>query len=231
MTNNKVDSVDAVKLVDEHSDLIKSLRGFQKHHRLPTSNSPRDLRYLYELAEPELDQDLQTVFAALRKSYGLKRKEISVDGPFEGGGVISTPFFKYEIQVSFEPTNLSRIVWRRSIGDITEPSRVFSGPFESVFGQRFTVLEITTHAALDLESIVDHIEDAESDSVSVDYDKDLTWCEIQIVDSIISVIIEPDSIRVTSRREIPPVDLLESFIEIQQQFISSLDFDGFSFVT
>ncbi|MFK7768074.1 MAG: hypothetical protein AB8B55_12695 [Mariniblastus sp.] len=230
MTDSKTDRMDDVSLVDERNVPYKNLSGFQKHHKVPTSAGPGDHRYLCELAESDLDEDLQEVFAALRKSYGLKRKEISVDGPTDGRGVITTPFFNYEINISLLEDNPSRVHWQRSITSIREPGRIFAGPFEEVFGQRFTILEFNAKSPLDLEQIVDHIEDAELDTVNVDYDKDLTWCEVKILDSITSVMIEVSRIRVISRREISPESLLEAFTDIQQRFISTLSLNGIPFL-
>jgi len=230
MTSHKIEKVDTVRLIDERRELIKQLDGFQKHHRVPTTCNETDKRFLADITQRQLNSDLQEIFASLRKSYGLKRKQISVVGPADGGGVISTEFFNYEIHVAHDESDPSRIVWRRSITEIGEPARVFAGPFEQVFGKRFSVLEIVTQQALDLESIVDHIEDTELETVSVDYDKDLTWCEIQLLDSTTSVVIREDAIQVISRREVSPQELLESFFEIQRQFISTLSLAGIPFL-
>lgn len=224
------EQVSGVRLLDERITSYKDLAGYQKHHRVPTSISDGDQRFLIELADADLDQDLQDVFAALRKSFGLKRRELAVDGPTEGRGVITTPFFNYEIQVSQAPDDPGKVLWQRAITEIQEAARVFAGPFEEVFGARFSTLEVLTRAALDLENIVDHIEDAELKSVKLDYDKDLTWCEVQMVESIMSMLIESDRIRISSRREVPPQALLESFLEIQQQFMKTLNLSGVPFL-
>ncbi len=94
-------------------------------------------------------------------------------------GVITTPFFNYEFHASQAEDDPGTVVWQRLITSIIEPARVFAGPFEEVFGQRFNEMEIAIQDALDLESIVDHIEDCEPANLTIDYDKDLTWCEIQ----------------------------------------------------
>lgn len=230
MVNLKMEKVDAVRLVNERIELIKQISGFAKHHRVPTTSSASDHRFLAELTQRDVDDDLQDVFTRLRTSYGLKRKEISVDGPSDGSGVITTPFFHYEIHVCQHQDDPSQVVWRRLITEISEPARVFAGPFEEVFGKRFTVLEISTDDSLPLESIVDHIEETELDLVKVDYDKDLTWCEIQFGDTDVSALVRDDSIRVICRKEVSPQELLESFLRIQQEFMSTLSLAGIPFL-
>ncbi|MFT5301171.1 MAG: hypothetical protein ACI814_001956 [Mariniblastus sp.] len=217
-------------LIEERIEPYKQLAAFAKHHRVPTTCSDSDHRYLADLAESDIDADLQEVFSALRKSFGLKRKEISVDGPSDGGGVITTPFFNYEIQVILNPEDPSKVIWRRMITGISEPARVFAGPFEDVFGNRFTILEVNLADPLDLEAIVDHIEDIDIETVKIDYDKDLTWCEIKFTDSTSVVMINAESIRVISRREIAPIQLLESFSRIQSDLLSMLNLNGIPFL-
>lgn len=218
-----------LRFLEQRVEQIKQLPGFKKHHRVPTSANASDEKFIATLAEPLLDSDLQDTFSALRKAYGLKRKEISVDGPFEGTGIIETPFFHYHIEVAIDPEFPSRVIFTRSISDITEPARIVAPAFETVFEKRFSLMEIETSDALDLEAIVDAIEDAESELVKIDYDKDLTWCEIQVINSAATVIVSENSIRVESARETTPQLLLETFAEIQQQFIESLQFDEFAF--
>lgn len=229
MASPKIDKIDAVRLVDEKSEPIKQVPGFAKHHRVPSSNRGSDQRFLFELVHPSIDADLQQVFKALRKSYGLKRKELNVDGPHDGCGMITTPFFNYEFQATLNATDPSNVVWRRMITGIYEPARIFAGPFEDVFGKRFSILEIGTET-LDLESIVDHIEDTEQDLVEVDYDKDLTWCEVQVANLKTSVLIQTNSIRAVSHKEVSPLELLKSFLQIQHEFMASLDFSGIPFL-
>lgn len=220
-----MDNADSVRLVSEQSTSIKQLEGFQKHHRVPTAANAGDQRFVCELAEPQIDADMQEIFSALRKSYGLKRKEISVDGPTEGGGVVTTPFFCYQIQIQQDEDSPANVTWVRSITEITEPARVFAGPFDEVFGQQFSVLEISTQEPLDLEAIVDHVEDLESDSVKIDYDKDLTWCELNVLDSTTSVMLSDNCIRVVSRQAVTPLELIESFLDIKTRFIAILSVD------
>ena len=197
--------------------------GFQKGYRVPTSDNPSDQKFIAKIAEPILDDDLQETFSALRKAFGLKRKEISVDGPFEGGGIVSTPFFDYEVRVQIDAETPSRVIFSRSITGIRDFAKLVDDPFDDVFGKRFSTLIVEVENELDLETIVDTIEDEDPDGISVDYDKDLTWCEIQVLGSTATIVAEAYSIRVESVRETTPKQLLDLFTDIQQQFMEKLD--------
>ena len=224
-------NADSVRLVCEQTIPVKQLEGFQRHHRVPTSSGASDQRYICELTAPQIDADMQSVFSALRKSYGFKRKEISVDGPAEGGGFVATPFFCYQIQVQQDDEAPSMVTWIRSITEISEPARVFAGPFDEVFGRQFSELEILTQQPLDLEAIVDHIEDLDSEAIDVDYDKDLTWCELNVLSSTSHVRLNDSCIRLTSRAEVSPQELLESFLDIQKRFIATLSINDVPFLS
>ena len=212
-----------LSFTEQRTEQIKQLPGFQKGYRVPTSDNPSDQKFIAKIAEPILDGDLQETFSALRKAFGLKRKEISVDGPFEGGGIVSTPFFDYEIRVQIDAETPSRVIFSRSITGIRDFAKLVDDPFDDVFGKRFSTLIVEVENELDLETIVDTIEDEDPDGISVDYDKDLTWCEIQVLGSTATIVAEAYSIRVESVRETTPKQLLDLFTDIQQQFMEKLD--------
>ena len=212
-----------LSFTEQRTEQIKQLPGFQKGYRVPTSDNPSDQKFIAKIAEPILDDDLQETFSALRKAFGLKRKEISVDGPFEGGGIVSTPFFDYEVRVQIDAETPSRVIFSRSITGILDFAKLVDDPFDDVFGKRFSTLIVEVENELDLETIVDTIEDEAPDGISVDYDKDLTWCEIQVLGSTATIVAEAYSIRVESVRETTPKQLLDLFTDIQQQFMEKLD--------
>ena len=223
-----MDGSTKLSFVEQRTEPIKQLPGFQKGYRVPTTANPSDEKFIAKIAEPILDEDLQDTFSALRKVFGLKRKEISVDGPFEGGGIVSTPFFDYEVRVSIDPESPSRVIFARSISNIVDFGKVLDERFDDVFGKRFSTLMVEVESELDLETIVDTIEEEDPDGVTVDYDKDLTWCEIQVLGSTATIVAQAHSIRVESVRETTPKQLLDLFTDIQQQFIAKLDLSGVS---
>ena len=91
-------------------------------------------------------------------------------------------------------------------------------------------MEISIKDELDLESIVDHIEECEPANLSIDYDKDLTWCEIEPAESGMTIVIKPRSLQIVSRKEISPQDLLNAFLKVQQDFIATMNLSGIPFL-
>jgi hypothetical protein len=211
-----------VQLVSETITPIKELKGFTKGGRVPTSTSPGDVRYVTQLAKGDIDADLDKRFSALRSGFGLKRKELQVAEPEEGVGVITTPSFNYEISLTLDDERPGKVTWRRCVGGITDPSVLSSDAFGEVFGAEFSTLEVTVPGGLDVEAIVDCVEDADPSTVKIDYDKDVTWCEIELADSPTRVNVTAEAIQVSSRSETSPAELIEAYVEVQARFLQSL---------
>lgn len=230
MDGNKTDQISEVRLLHEKIEPFKQLNGFQKHHRVPQTASASDSQFLAKITAADLDADLQQAFSKLRNKFALKRKEISVFGPDDGVGMIVTPHFSYEITVALHDEDPTQVAWRAAISNIQQPEQIFTESFQQIFGNRFSILELLTSAPLDIEAIVDHVEDTELDTVKVDYDKDSTWCEISVATANAAVKVCENSIRVVSHDEVSPRQLLEKFLNVQQQFLASLNLSGNPFL-
>ena len=213
---------DEVRLISESSMSIKDLKGFSKGGRVPASASPGDVRYLVQLAKADIDADLEEKFGSLRSAFALKRKQMQVSEPDEGVGVITTPGFVYEVTVGLDERQPGKVVWRRCVVGLTDPQLFASDAFAEVFGGEFSILEVVVPGGLDVESIVDCVEEADPDTVKIDYDKDVTWCEIVLADSVAKARVTSETIRVFSRGEIAPAELIEAYAEVQARFLQSL---------
>lgn len=215
-------NADEVRLISESFMSIKDLKGFSKGGRVPASASPGDVRYVVQLAKNDLDADLEQKFGSLRSAFGLKRKQLHVNEPDEGLGVITTPGFVYEVTVSLDEERPGKVIWRRCVVGLTDPELLASEAFAEVFGGEFSILEVAVSGGLDVEAIVDCVEEADPDTVKIDYDKDVTWCEIALVDSVAKARVTSEAIRVSSRGEITPAELIEAYAEVQTRFLLSL---------
>lgn len=211
-----------VRLINEHIAPVKSLRSFTKQTRIPERAGDGDNRWVRQLAEADIDADLDEKFSSLRSAFGFKRREIQVGRPDEGVGVITTPQFNYEISLALSENDPAKIVWRRAVTGFQALSVAFGSAFEQVFGGDFSVLEVTVDQPLDVEAIVDNVEDAESQDVSVDYDKDVTWCEITLRDSLTSIRVTEQTMRATGPNHVKPRDLVESFLRVRDKFVQSV---------
>ena len=205
-----------VKLLSETCQPIRELAGYRKRSWGDAIPNPNQLA---RLASVELESDIDTRFRALRARFGLKRRDLTVDGPVDGAGTISTPAFRYHVNVELDPDDSSQVVWRRAIADVVDAESVFSTSFQGVFNDEFRVLEIQLQGTLDVEEIIDRVEEAREDRIRVDYDRHANWCEIttEVVDLVVHV--QKRMIRVISTKGITPRNLVTQYYEIQKQFI------------
>ena len=190
---------------------IQTLRGFQKHHRIPSSCGVTDKRFLDSISEKDIDDDLQKCFSAIRAQYNLKRRQIRVAGPTDGGGTISIPDFDYDVSVGFVDDDCSQIQWRRTVSNIKNPDQILSHGFLTVFENRFNQLEIKTKDELNLEDVVDYLEDTEPADLTIDYDKDVSWCSIVFPELATTLKLDQDKIQIIGKSDVSMESLLASY--------------------
>jgi len=212
-----------ISFVAQQQIPVKELKGISKAAGSSASKGAVSQKYLNELAQAELDADLETTFAKLKSSFSFKRKEISADGPADGMGVITTPHFFYEVTVTPMEDSHRNVIIRRSVRNITSADVITGAEFFEAFGTRFNQLEVACDKALDLESIIDQIEEADSSDIELDYDKDITCCTIGLNSMRTTITVRPNLIDVKGPLDVTPADLVHSFFEMQDCFMESLN--------
>jgi len=137
--------------------------------------------------------------------------------------VITSPAFVYEVTVLPIEDDNRKVILRRSIRQIEDAAAITGAEFAKVFESDFNQLQVASETELDLEDIIDRVEDADSDEVEIDYDKDITWCKIGVAGSRTTITIESNQILVTGPADVSPDELIDSFFELQNTFMDSLN--------
>lgn len=159
---------------------FEKLVGFRKYHTIPENSAEKAFEFINQIAEREIDNDLKLIYEKLRSAFGLKRREIEVTGPNGSGGAIATPDFNYEIYVDASADAASRYVFRRELNSFRDLNGMITNNFGDIFGHANWRLRQSFSQAVDVSDIVDQVEDRNDPELTVDYDKDLHWCEITI---------------------------------------------------
>ena len=219
----KSNLANSVSLSGCQRQAIKTLPGFQKHHRIPQGDDESRYRFLGKIGAEEIAKDLDSVFHKLRSAFGFKRRELTVMDPIEGSGMIGTPGFDYRIELLLDLDSTEHVVWRRSVNRLQQPDLLFSDSFHSVFGDTLAELNIELTESLDIASIIDHVEDLGGDECSVEYDRDATWCEIRSVDSRSKLRIDGTGISVNGHDRLGPAELFQCYWQLQKQFLATID--------
>lgn len=215
-----------IRLLNIQTRSIKELRAFQKQHRVPASVK-EGKKFLHDLAQIEIQADLEEKFSALRNGFGFKRREVVVVDPDEGVGSIETPYFNYGFSISFLDQDPTRIRLQRVVKDIRETAAILNPVFVQVFGNQLNALELSFEQPLNLEAIVDAIEDQDSPEISVQYDKNLTWCEIHFADGSPPARVANNQLSIiSSLSTTTPADLLKMLADVQRRISQVLSFDS-----
>ena len=209
-----------IRLLNERKIGVKSLSGFRKHLRLPNKGDTLSDKFIADLAEADLNEDLDEAFSKLRSGFGFKRKELTATDPMGNFGEVATPGFTYEVSVSPIEGESANVLWRRAISRIANAESVTCPEFEQTFGKQFNILEVVLEKPIDVEDVIDEVEDCDDPDVKVDYEKDASWCNITFRGRKESIHVQADKIRVSSGAEIPPSDLIEIFLSAHAQFFN-----------
>jgi hypothetical protein len=210
-----------IRLLCERKVGVKTLSGFRKHYRMPDKGSTVSDEFLADIAESDLNEDLDDTFAKLKSEFGLKRKELSATDPIGNFGEVTTPGFTYEVSISTIDGESGNVLWRRAISKISEAETVTCPAFETTFGKQFNILELVLQEPIDVEDVIDQVEDCDDDSVKVDYEKDASWCRIDFRGRKESIHVEADRIRFRHGGEVAPSQLIETFLSAHARFFSS----------
>jgi hypothetical protein len=207
-----------VTLVKEQRSRVRDLQGFRKGHQIPTESTEHTNSFVGRIAAEDLAADLETRFADFRKLLKFKRVDLQVTDPESGAAMISTPWFDYQIIASIAPDDPSEVLWRRQVAEFRSPAQIFSSAFSSVFGNLFDTVELLPPAAIDLADFIDQIEERGLDTVTLDYDRNTTWCHVSLKGIPGQVRLTADRVALVVSQPQSPTKLLEAFVQVRSHF-------------
>ena len=202
-------------LVRQQSGRIRDLKGFRKGHQVPTEVSDHTQAFISRIAELDLRQDLDERFDEFRRLLKFRRVEISVTDPLSGTGLISTPWFDYQVSVLHDPGDAAAVLWRRQLSEFRQIDKLDSAEVKSVFGTTFDTVEFSPPAAIDVAAMIDQIEDEADARISLDYDRQTTWCTVTIQGIAGQMHFTSDRISLFINQAQPPAKLLDAFFQVK----------------
>lgn len=201
----------------ETSGRVKDLRGFTKGHSVPDYDAAVADKFVARIAAEDLKADIDSTYAAIRESFDFKRKDVEASFA-DGAGVIHTPKFDYSISVRMDREDSIRVLWRREIGTLSDPSIVKSPEFQQSFGTLFDTLVFEFLSPVDVATLVDEIEDAEVEGIKVRCSSDASTCEIAIANFRGAICVDERSLRIEGRSTPTASLLLDQFQLFVERF-------------
>lgn len=207
-----------VTLVREQRSRVRELIGFRKNYQVPTEVTEHTSNFVGRIASADLAQDLEARFSEFRKLLKFKRVDLKASDPEGGVGLISTPWFDYQIMATIAPDEPSEVLWRRQVAEFRSPKKLFTSAFSTVFGNLFDTVELLPPAAIDLADFIDQIEENSPESISLDYDRNATWCHVNIKGVKGQLRLTADRVSLVVTQPQSPTSLLEAFFQIRTRF-------------
>lgn len=215
-----------VVLVREQRSRIRDLKGFRKSHQVPTEINDHTNSFVGRIAAEDLNEELNVCFDEFRKALKLKRTELTVQDPEAGTAGITTPHFLYQITARQAEDDAATVVIRRQLGQIRDVESLKGSACAVVFGATFDTVEYMPGHRLDLASFVDDFEDRQVTGVTLDYDRQLTWCQLVIPGAKGFLRMTADVISVILTQPQAPETLLTTFLAFYGRVGAWLDPGG-----
>lgn len=216
MNGEQENTIRQVALVSEQRLLVKSLAGFRKTHQVPTDVNDRTQQFVGRIAGEDIGEDLDQRFTEFRRHFGFKRVDLRVNEPDGGMGAIATPWFEYRVTVMIAEDDASEAVFRRQVSDFHDPKALMSSEFATVFANVFNTIEFEPPVAIEMEEFIDTMEERDNDSMSIEFDRTATWCELTVPSIPGTLLVESDRVALVTNQPQLPARLLEAFLSFQE---------------
>jgi len=207
----------SITLVRQQAGRVRDLKGFRKGHQIPTDVSDHTQSFVGRIAEEDLRQELDERFEEFRRQLKFKRVEISVTDPLSGVGQISTPWFDYHVSAIHDVNDATSVIWRRQLSEFRQIDKLDSAELTSVFGTTFDTVELSPPAVIDVAALIDQIEDEADERISLDYDRQTTWCAVTIRGIGGHMKFTSDRIALFIHQAQPPGKLLDAFFKVRSR--------------
>lgn len=171
-----------ISLLNEESDSVKNLPGFQKgFHKVPSYMGPAPDNFIKEKGTQIIKEEIETLSENLKTSLRYKRNEIRPSTDL-GVGSIETPDFDYSISISQSESDPGEYIVTRRLDNFKNSDIVSRPEFNSVFSNHFDNLVFELSNKVSITKLIDTIETLEDDSpIKVHYNPaNLKTCTISI---------------------------------------------------
>lgn len=215
---SRTQPIGSIALVSQKAGRVCDLAGFRKkNHQVPTEVSDYTRAFVTKISDAELAEDLDVQFAEFRRHFRFRRAEMEVQDPGDGCAAILTPWFEYRISISQDDEDPAVYVFKRQVNKIVGPEELLSDEFAKVFGDVFNSIEVSPPATINMEEFIDSMEDLDKHTLSIDFDRTATWCQLSIVRVPGELLVETDQISLVLDQAQPPTKLLDAFFQFREE--------------
>lgn len=169
--------------------------------------------------QPELEEDVERRFTAVRKLFGYRRRDLNV-AYAPGSGTLSSAQFEYRVALDVEA---DEIAWHREVIPAEGGWTLLAeSKFQEAFGDLFEAVVCEFASPLNIPEIIDRLEDADDEGLSLDYDSRCEWLEVSPKGGSGKIRVEGNRVVLLGGAGSTPLALTRLFEQLKQFFVKAL---------
>ncbi len=183
---------------------VRRLSGYLKTHRKPDQHSQAADQFIKRIGQSELTEQSEALHAALRASFGYKRKEMEYSAE-EGLTVIKTPDFDVTLMMEQDPEDPIRYLLSTRASDLRRPGVIREPAFATALGSYTDTLTIDFPKSVDVEKKIDQIEEMPELAAYLRYQPDGSSLTLELPEAGMRVVMDADcmTFRLIGQRNLP----------------------------
>lgn len=211
--------VAGISFVGRGGGLVKQLAGFKKgRHTLPDAANATTNAFLAKLCSPELSEEAERSFQAVRAALAYKRKDISL-GLASPSATLVARDFTLELSYALDERDPAHYVTATTMRELRDVTLARTEAFAGLFARRFTEISFALKKAARVEAIVDAIEALEPErGISITYPSDCHDCVIRVEGVDAQVRCSGSALDMMFKRGGGPAELIDAFAEVHAAF-------------
>lgn len=207
-----------VSLVREQQTRVRDLAGFRRGHKVPTEHSERAVAFVARIAAADISEDLEQRFLDIRKHLKFRRIDVQVSEPEGGQAVIATPWFDYGIRATLTADDPESVCWQRTLSEFRQPKQLSNPALALVFGTTFDTVRLEPPEMPSVSDLIDQLEAGDPSAVTIDYDRQATWCHLTFSGVAGRIRICELGISLTTAQPKSAPQLIASFLQVRERF-------------
>jgi hypothetical protein len=211
--------VASIAFVGRSGGQVKTLSGFKKsHHSVPDAANATTNAFLGKICQPELAEEAEALFQAVRAGLAYKRREITltVTPPT---AVLAAKDFQVEIAYALEDAEPSRYATTTTLRELRDLDLARSEAFARIFASRFAEISFTLKKGARVEAVIDAIEALDGEGgLEVRYPSDCRDCTISVSGVDAEVRCTGATLDMIFPRSAGPAELVEAFLAVRDAF-------------
>lgn len=186
------------RLLGGRGGAVKQLSGYRKPAYPLLRHSSWEQNFVQQAGATEVAQIAEGVFAAVRDSFGYRRKDLSFEQD-NGSATIKTPDFDVNVTLEQDPEAADQYILQTEVATFRRPEVVDDPAFLKIFTNYCDTVVLDFESRLDVKAKIDEIEGVPGFAEHLDYDAACTYLALRLPKSDVVIRVTSDEMRFSLR--------------------------------